>query len=102
DELEVFNSNYENEVLEKLSSINTNIKSSFEELMYSIQSMENKISSNINNLTYITKSSYESLQSSVTSELKSTRKGVGLNNLLTAINTLQSNQINKQTKVLIE
>ena len=69
--------------------------------MYSIESMENRFTTSLDNLTYVTKSSYQSLQSSVTSELKSIRKGVWLNNLLTGINTFQLSQINKQTKGLI-
>ena len=104
DELGVFNSNWENEVSEKLSSIDLKLNSvisSIENLMYSIETMENRITTSLDNLTYVTKSSYQSLQSSVTSELKSIRKGVGLNNLLTGINTFQLNQINKQTKGLI-
>lgn len=97
DEVGVFNSNWENEVSEKLSSIDLKLNSvisSIENLMNSIESMENRITTGLDNLSYVTKSSYQSLQSSVTSELKSIRKGVGLNNLLTGINTFQLNQIN--------
>jgi len=98
DEMGVFNSNWENEVSGKLSSINFNIK----ELMYSIESMESTISSGLKNLTYVTKSSFKELQSSVGSELESIRSGIGLNNLLTGINTYQLYKINKQTKGLID
>lgn len=103
DELGVFNSNWENEVTEKLKSIDFKIEkvvSSIKGLMYSIKSMEIKISSSINNLTYTTKSSFQNLQSSLTTELKSIRKGVGLNNILTGIQTYQTYQINKNTKSL--
>ena len=104
DEVGVFNSNWENEISGKLSSIDfklDDVISSINSVMYSIESMENRFTTSLDNLTYVTKSSYQSLQSSVTSELKSIRKGVGLNNLLTGINTFQLSQINKQTKGLI-
>ena len=96
DQLEIFNSKWENEISGKLSSIELKL----EDVMNSINSMENSITLSINNLRYTTKSSFESLQSSLTSELKSIRKGVGLNNLLTGIQTYQVYKINKNTKSL--
>jgi hypothetical protein len=62
--------------------------------------MEIKISNSVNNLTYTTKSSFQNLQSSLTTELKHIRRGVGLNNILTGIQTHQLYKINKNTKSL--
>ena len=97
----VFESNWESEVSTKLSSIEQNldnISKSLMELIFSVKSMEHNISSRIDTLTYVTKSSYESLNSSLTSELKSIRSGIGLNNLLNGIQTYQLYKINKNTK----
>ena len=101
DELGVFNSTWENEVTEKLRTIDFKLEkvvSSIKGLMYSIKSMEIKISNSINDLTYTTKSSFQNLQSSLTTELKYIRRGVGLNNILTGIQTYQTFRINKNTK----
>jgi hypothetical protein len=103
DELGVFNSNWEKEVTEKLRTIDFKLEkviSSIKGLMYSIKSMEIKISNSVNNLTYTTKSSFQNLQSSLTTELKHIRRGVGLNNILTGIQTHQLYKINKNTKSL--
>ena len=101
DKMGVFESNWESEVSTKLSSIEQNldnISKSLMELIFSVKSMEHNISSRIDTLTYVTKSSYESLNSSLTSELKSIRSGIGLNNLLNGIQTYQLYKINKNTK----
>ena len=50
DKLGIFNSNWENDVAEKL----VNIGDKLDDLMYSIYHMENKIVRSIDNLTYVT------------------------------------------------
>ena len=63
DKLGIFNSNWENEVSEKL----TNIGSKLDDLMYSIYNMEQNIVSKLSHLSYVTQESFEDLNKSVTS-----------------------------------
>ena len=80
DELEVFNSNWENEMSIKLSEIDSkldDVVSSIKEVLNSVKSMESTISNKMDQLTYVTKSSFQDLKTSVSSELKSIRSGVG-------------------------
>lgn len=100
DELGVFNSNWEMEISQKLSNIDSKLGtmiSSMNNLITSIKQMEYSISSKIDNLTYTTKKSFSILEQSLTTELKSIRSGVELNNLLTGISTYQ---LYKNTKSL--
>jgi hypothetical protein len=94
DQLSVFNSNWENEVSNKLSDIGEGIK----ELMYSINSMEDKIVHSLDNLTYTTMDSFSELNNSITSQLSSIDSSINFNNLLTGIQTYQMYKINKNTK----
>ena len=94
DELGVFNSNWENEISNKLTNIGDGIK----DLMYSIYEMENKIVNSIDNLTYTTQDSFRELSSSIENELSSINSSIGLNNLLTGIQTYQMYKINQNTK----
>jgi hypothetical protein len=94
DKLGVFNSNWENEVSEKLSNIELNIK----ELMYSIYHMENSIIDSIENLTYITQDSFNDLNNSINSHLSSIDSSLKFNNLLSTIQTYQVYKINQNTK----
>lgn len=94
DQLGVFNSNWENEVSNKLTNIGDGIK----DLMYSINEMENNIVNSIDNLTYTTQDSFRELSSSIESELSSINSSIGLNNLLTGIQTYQMYKINQNTK----
>jgi hypothetical protein len=97
DKLGIFNSNWENEVSEKL----TNIGSKLDDLMYSIYNMEQNIVSELNNLSYITQESFEDLNRSVTSQLREVESSINTNNLLTGIQAYQLYKINKNTKGLM-
>lgn len=94
DRLGVFNSNWENEVSDKLTDIGDGIK----DLMYSIYHMENKIVNAIDNLTYVTQNSFRDLTNSVDKQLTSIDSSVKFNNLLTVIQTYQTYKINQNTK----
>jgi hypothetical protein len=94
DQLGVFNSNWENEVLFKLTDIGDGIK----DLMYSINQMEYKIVSSIDNLTYVTQGSFENLSLSVNKQLNSIDSSIKFNNLLSGIQTYQMYKINQNTQ----
>ena len=94
DQLGVFNSNWENEVSNKLTDIGDGIK----DLMYSIYKMENKIVNSIDNLTYTTQESFMDLTNSVEKQLSSIDSSIKFNNLLTGIQTYQMYKINQNTK----
>jgi hypothetical protein len=96
DKLSIFNSNWENEVSEKL----TNIGDKLDDLMESIYNMEQNIVSELSNLSYITQESFEDLNRSVTSQLREVESSINTNNLLTGIQTYQLYKINKNTKGL--
>jgi hypothetical protein len=96
DQLGVFNSNWENEVSNKLTDIGDGIK----DLMYSINSMENNIVNSLGTLTYTTMDSFSELNNSITSQLNSIDSSINFNNLLTGIQTYQMYKINKNTKRL--
>ena len=96
DKLAMFNSNWENEVSEKL----TNIGDKLDDLMYSIYNMEQNIVSELSHLSYVTQESFEDLNRSVTSQLKEVESSINTNNLLTGIQTYQLYKINKNTKGL--
>jgi hypothetical protein len=97
DKLNMFNSNWENQVAQQLK----NIEDGFSELMYSIDSMEKNIVSGLNQLTYVTQEGFSDLERSVTKELQSIDSSITFNNLLTGISTYQLYKINKQTKPLL-
>lgn len=94
DKLGIFNSNWENEVSEKL----TNIETRLDDLIYSINNMEQNIISELNHLSYVTQDSFSDLNRSVISQLKEVESSINMNNLLTGIQTYQLYKINKQTK----
>lgn len=96
DKLGMFNSNWENEVSEKL----TNIGDKLDDLMQSIYNMEQNIVSELSQLSYVTQESFEDLNRSVTSQLKEVESSINTNNLLTGIQTYQLYKINKNTKGL--
>ena len=89
DKLSMFNSNWENEVSEKL----TNIGDKLDDLMYSIYKMEQNIVNELSNLSYITQESFEDLNSSVTNQLREVESSININNLLTGIQAYQSYKI---------
>jgi hypothetical protein len=96
DQFGVFNSNWENEVSNKLSDIGDGIK----ELMYSIYKMENNIVNSIDNLTYTTQESFKDLTNSVEKQLSSIDSSIKFNNLITGIQTYQMYKINQNTKII--
>ena len=90
DKLNIFNSNYENEVSNKLSDIGDGLK----ELMYSINDMNNSIVSALEDLSYVTEESNQLL----VNELQEVNSGIKANNLISAVQTYQMYKINKNTK----
>ena len=96
DKLSMFNSNWENDVSEKL----TNIGDKLDDLMYSIYNMEQNIISELSHLSYVTQESFEDLNRSVTSQLKEVESSINTNNLLTGIQAYQLYKINRNTKGL--
>ena len=98
DELKIFNTNWENEVLFKLNDI----KLGLEKMLNSISSFESNIISRLNTLTYVTQTGFSDLNNSVIRELKSIDSSLELNNILTGISTYQLYKINKQTKGLLK
>ena len=110
DKMGVFNSEFENQLSSKLDELSgklsnisgklSSIISSLDNINFSINQNGRKTRESIRKLTYVTSSSFKSLQSSVTKELSSIRDGVGLNNLLTGINTYQLYKLNQNTKSL--
>ena len=94
DKLGMFNSNWENEVTEKLSSIGSKL----DDLMYSIYNMEQNIISELSHLSYVSQKSFKELNISITSQLKEVESSVNTNNLLASIQAYQLYKINKNTK----
>lgn len=92
DKLGMYNSNWENEVSEKL----TNIGDKLDDLLYSIYNMEQKIVSELNHLSYITQESFEDLNRSVTNQLREVESSINTNNLLSGIQAYQMYKINKK------
>jgi hypothetical protein len=98
DKLNMFTSNWENEVSQKLS----NIGEGFNDLMCSIDSMERNVVRGLNELSYVSQEGFSKLNHSVIRELKSIDSSIKFNNLLTGISTYQLYKINKQTKGLLK
>jgi hypothetical protein len=96
DKISIFNSNWENEVSEKL----TNIGDKLDDLLFAIYNMEQNIVSELNNLSYVTQESFEELNNSVINQLKEVESSINTNNLLTGIQAYQLYKINKNTKGL--
>jgi len=96
DKLNVFNSNWENEVSDKL----TNIGYKLDDLMYSIYNMEQNIVGELSNLTYVTQASFEELNRNVSQQLKEVESSINSNNLLTGIQAYQLYKIDKNIKGL--
>jgi hypothetical protein len=96
DKLGIYNSNWENEVGDKLS----NIGNKLDDLLFAIYEMENKIVNEISHLSYVTQDSFENLNRSVTSQLKEVESSINTNNFLTGIQAYQLYKINKNTKGL--
>jgi hypothetical protein len=86
----MFNSNWENEVSQKL----TNIGVGLTKLLVSIEEMSMGIIDAIGELTYITEESNRNLEN----QLKGIDSSLQLNNLITGIQSYQMYKINKNTK----
>ena len=92
DKLEIFNSNFENESLKQLKSINNNLI----EVVNSIEQMNFSITSELQELNYITGKNTELIQES----LNQINSSININTLINSINTYQNYKINKNTKRL--
>ena len=107
DKIGIFNSNWENEVSNKLLNLNESITNlgerlslEFSSLRDSIYEMENQIYNSISKLTYTNKNSIKQLTENMDNKLKSINSSIDTNNLLNLINTYQLYRINVQTKSL--
>jgi len=99
DKLNIYNSNWENEISQKLTTLNKGISelnSNIQGLMYEIRDMGDRIVSSIDDLSYITEESTRMLDN----RLEEIDSSIKTNNLLTLINTYQNYKINKNTKSL--
>lgn len=96
DKTNIFQSNWEKEIGDKLEGIETGLENVFK----SIGNLENKLVQEISNLSYITEQSFNELQNSVIDELSTINSSINFNNLLTGIQTYQLYKINKNTKSL--
>ena len=98
DRINIFDSQWEKDVSQKLSDIGDGLNS----LMYEIEASNRRIVNELSNLTYATEQGFSELNSSITSELQSIDSSIKFNNLLTGIQTYQMYKINKNTKSLRE
>ena len=99
DKLNIYNSNWENEITQKLTTLNksiTSLNSNIKDLMFEIRNMGNMIVSSIEDLSYVTENSNKILDIRL-GEIDSSIK---TNNLLTLISTYQTYKINKNTRSL--
>jgi hypothetical protein len=90
DKLNIFNSNWENEVSEKLTQIELNLGNLITELRQIGQGIINSIE----DLTFVTENGNDMLSD----KLGEINSGINVNNLLTSINTYQNYKINQKTK----
>jgi len=96
DRINIFDSQWEKDVSQKLSDIGDGLNS----LMYEIEASNRRIVNELSNLTYATEEGFRGLNSSITSELQSIDSSIKFNNLLTGIQTYQMYKVNKNTKSL--
>lgn len=92
DKLNMFNSNWENDVTKKLDEVNYNLVN----LMKELRDVGDRIVGSIDNLSYITEESTRQLTSKM-EEIDSTLK---VGNLINVIQTYQMYKVNKNTKSL--
>jgi len=94
DKINIYNSNYENQLLNKLTSLNNNISelnSNINTLMIEINDMGDRIIDSIDNLSYVTKETNTILDN----QLKKLNSSIHTNNLLSVINLYQNSRIRK-------
>ena len=96
DKLNIFNSNWENEVSERLK----NIEDGLGVLIYSINKMESNIISELQNMTYLTNESLKKLNESVSKSLNEVNRQLSVQTMWSIVNTYQVYKINKNTKSL--
>lgn len=96
DRINIFDSQWEKDVSQKLSNIGDGLNS----LMYEIEASNRRIVNELSNLTYATEEGYRGLNRSITNELQSIDSSIKFNNLLTGIQTYQMYKVNKNTKSL--
>ena len=92
DKLNIYNSNWENELSQKLTNISTDLQG----LMNEIRDVGDRIVSSIEDLSYMTEESTKMLDNRL-GEIDSSIK---TNNLLSLIQTYQTYKINKNTRSL--
>ena len=92
DKLRIFESNWENELSNKLKLIGDRI----EELIYAIHDMNCSIVSKLNKLNYITEQSFKNLSGSINNELKSINSSIQTNTLVNSINAYQTYKLRKK------
>ena len=92
DTLNMFDSKHEKDISQKLSNIGDDLKN----LIYEIRDMSYSINNSIGELSYVTEESNREL----TKQLSEINSSLGVNNLLTGIQTYQMYKINKNTKSL--
>ena len=99
DKFNIFNSNWENEHSDKLTTLNkevSELNSNIKGLMNEISEIGYMIWSSLEDLSYITENSTNMLNN----RLGEINSSLNTNNLLTMIQTYQTYQINKNTKSL--
>ena len=107
DEMSVFNKKWENDMINNLTSLNTNIQNlenSIVDMTYqtidSIRQFENSTVSRLDQIDQTTRESVNELNKSLSSKLTNIDDKLGFNNMMTSIQTYQTYQINKNTKSL--
>jgi hypothetical protein len=99
DKLNIYNSNWENEMSQKLTTLNKGISelnSNIKGLMYEIRDMGDRIVDSIGELSYVTEESNRLLDD----RLGEINSSIQTGNLLSLINVYQNYKINKNTKSL--
>jgi hypothetical protein len=91
DKLGIYNSNWENEVSNKLE----NIGSKLDELLYSIYRLEQSIVNELAQLSYVTQDSFYALNNSLINQLQEVESSINTNNLLSGIQSYQFYKLNR-------
>ena len=107
DEMSVFNKKWENDMINNLTSLNTNIQNlenSIVDMTYqtidSIRQLENSTVSKLDQIDQTTRESVNELNKSLSSKLTNIDDKLGFNNMMTSIQTYQTYKTNKNTKSL--
>lgn len=129
DDLGVFKTNYQNEVLESLIRIGSNIdklnnnivyklkliehqlqnisnglydlKSTMQQNIQAIHKLEDSIVSSFKSIETTIGSNFDRLSQNISSHLIKIESGIAYNNLITTVSAYQSYKINRQTKTLL-